>query len=157
MRQIFIIALITLVFRGEIAAQKNINLIISVDESIVQALPSFTLIIISRSGERQIVNANYSPGRLLLKESDYSKLLDSSVVTVDLSFIYNEYTAESIKPYTYSINLNKDWFKQDYFLLYVYNTNKKKYKGIYKPIKGKNYVYEYDYPGLGVRRIRQKK
>lgn len=155
MRQI-IILLVMIATLSHANAQKRINLIVSVDDRIVKNLSGFEITIMSNSGEKKNIKAKYSPGNLLIDELDYEKLLDSTINTIDLSFLYNEYTNNDIIEYSYDIQIDKQFAKQNFILLYVYNTNKKKYRGLYKPMKGKKYVYEYDFPTQGVRRSKFK-
>jgi hypothetical protein len=139
-----------------IRAQKNINLILSIDDNIVtNSFSNIRIISISNTGETQTIEADYHPGNLSLKQSDYEKLLDSSIKTVFLAFDYKEYCHNIQQNYNYKIDLNKGWLGHYYFILHIYNINKKRYNKVYTPLKGRTYTYEVEYPGGAVKRTRK--
>ena len=43
-----------------------------------------------------------------------------------------------------------------YYVLYIYNLDKRKYKNIYDTIEGENYTFEFDYPCGSTKRIKKK-
>jgi hypothetical protein len=141
----------------ELQAQRDINLIISVDDNIIDgSLSRLRLIASLENGAEQTVEVNYYPGNLSLRQADYDKLLDTSVKTVFLAFDYTERCKSKEYTKNYKIDLQKGWLKHYYYILHIYNTDKRQYKKIYTPLEGKSYTYEYDYPGGSVKRIRKK-
>lgn len=142
---------------AQLRAQKNLDLIISIDENIVAgSLSGLKLIAVSDNGNKEIINANYYPGNLSLSESDYRKLLDTSIKTVYLVFSYTEYQNQKQHSYHYEIDLKKGWLNHYYYVLHIYNTTKKKYKELFSVPVGKEYVYEFDYPGGSTKLIRRR-
>ena len=142
----------------QLKAQKNINLIILIDEKIVAgSLSNLRLIYTSERNTEESVKADYYPGNLSLNQNDYDMLLGKNLKTIYLAFTYNEYCKNKLHSYSYKIDLNNKWLENYYFVLYIFNTNKSKYKEIYSPIKGTTYTYEYDYPGGSVKRVKKNK
>lgn len=155
--KIFIYILIAVICTTDMQAQKNINLIVSIDDNIVVgSLSRLRLITSSENGIEQTVEADYSPGNLSLKQSDYEKLLDTSIKTVFLAFDYNEHCKNKQRIYNYKIDLKKGWLQHYYYILHIYNTDKRKYKKIYTPLEGQTYTYESDYPGGSVKRVMKR-
>ncbi len=137
---------------------KNLNFIISVDESIVGGnIYNTQIIIYKESGNSERVKTNYYPGNLSLNEVDYREILSEDTKSFALSFNYSEYCNTDEHHYDYEIELKKEWFEHYFFILKVYNTNKKKYKKIFDAIEGKEFTYEYYYPGGQMLRLTKRK
>lgn len=135
--------------------QKSIDFIISIDESVVSgSLSGIKIISVSENGAREVINVDYHPGSLSLIEADYKKLLDSSVKKIFLALNYIEYSNNKVKTYNYEIDLKKGWLNNLYFILYIYNTTKSRYKRLFNDKRGIGYVYEFEYPGGGTKLIR---
>ncbi|MGV0829118.1 hypothetical protein ACTS9C_09620 [Empedobacter brevis] len=91
-----------------------------------------------------------------MNSSDYDKLLLKNIETIYLKFSYSETCNGNTEYYDYEIeDFKLNWLDHDYIVLNVYNTNKKAYKRIYNPLPGKEYTYEYEYPGSGMRRAKK--
>lgn len=139
------------------AQQKNIDLIISIDDGIaVGSLSGLKLVAISTNGNKETINADYYPGNLTLSDNDYKKLLDTGIKTVHLVFNYAEHQNPRQPSYNYEIDLNKGWLQHYYYILRIYNTTKKKYRKMFTVPEGKTYVYEFDYPGGSTKLIRKR-
>lgn len=157
MIKILIYAMIVCVYNTELQAQKDINLIISIDDNIVVGSMSRLRLIASlENGNEQILEANYYPGNLSLKQADYDKLLNANVKTVFLAFDYSERCENKQHTYNYKIDLQKGWLEHYYYILHIYNTDKRQYKKIYTPLEGRSYTYEYNYPGGSVKRVMKR-
>lgn len=139
-------------------AQKNINLIISVDDRIVVgSLSGLRLVAISTTGNKETINADYYPGNLSLSENDYKRITDTGIKTVHLVFNFVEYQSLKQQSYKYEIDLNKGWLQHYYYILRIYNTTKRKYRKLFNVPKGQKFVYEFDYPGGSTKLIRKRK
>lgn len=136
---------------------KNFNFIIVVDEQVNHGIISGVNFSAALSNDSLVTfPGNYCPGNLSLSLSDYKRLLDDNVSSVHLFFTYTEYCKNKEFCNSYNIDIKKAWLESDFYILYVFNTDKRKYKKLLKPIKNKNYTFEYDYPGGAIRRIRIK-
>jgi len=102
-------------------------------------------------GAKKLISANYTPGNLVMSASDYAILMSEKTKSIILSLTYSEYCNGQTE-YHYDIDFKKGWLDEYIFVLYIYNTDKKKYKKLYRPITGKHYTYEYDLSGGGMRR-----
>jgi hypothetical protein len=153
-RGIYLIILFFLCVQSN--AQKNIDLIISIDDNIaVGSISDLKLVAVSTNGSEKIINADYYPGNLTLSNSDYKNLLDTGIKTVHIVFNYIEYQDGKQQFYSYDIDLNKGWLQHYYYILHIYNTTKKKYSKMFIVPKGEKYVYEFDYPGGSTKLIRK--
>ena len=108
-------------------------------------------------GSEEIINIDYSPGSLSINNTDFDKLQSSRVKSFKLKFNYTEICKNDNIDYSYEIELKKGWIKHYYFVLKIYNTDKKKYKKLFNPILDKNYTYEYYYPVGQMLRVTKKK
>lgn len=125
----------------QLNAQKNINLIISIDDNIpTGSLSGLKLVAVNENGSKETISADYYPGNLSLSEFDYKNLLDTSIRTVYLIFNYTEYQNQKQYSYNYDIDLKKGWLQHYYYVLNIYNTTKKKYKNLFSVPVGKEYV-----------------
>ncbi|RFM29058.1 hypothetical protein [Deminuibacter soli] len=156
-----IIILICVLLSFKVSAQEQpqrINFILSIDEKIVSGSVSKIKILASLThGGKRVIEADYYPGNLSLSQSDYALLKSDTVSSVFLSFTYSEFCNKNRRDYDYEIDLKKGWLQSYFYVLYVYNTDKSRYKKILEPLKGKHYIYEFDYPGGGTKRIRKIK
>lgn len=134
---------------------KNINFVISIDEDIVIGSVSQVKMIVNKLNKsKEIIKVNYVPGDLSIEKVDYEKLLSDDTESFYLNF---NYTGCCNKEDNYEIELKKGWLELNYFVLKIYNTNRRKYKKMFEPLEGKEYTYEYYYPGGQVLRITKKK
>lgn len=153
-RIVYLLSLLTCCM--QLSAQKNVNLIVLIDENIVVgSLSGLKLVAVAANGNKETINADYYPGNLSLSEDDYKKLLDTTIKTVYLVFNYTEYQNKKQQTYNYEIDLNKGWLQHYYYILHIYNTTKKKYTKMFTVPEGKEYVYEFDYPGGSTKLIRK--
>ena len=137
---------------------KNFNFSIVIDEQVNYGIISgLNLSLSMNNGGMETIAATYYPGNLSLNFLDYKKILDGDVKTVQISFNYTEYCNDKEFANSYNIDIKKAWLTHDFYILYIYNTNKKKYRKFLEPLDGKNYTFEFDYPGGSTRRVRLKR
>jgi hypothetical protein len=136
------------------SSQKK-SFIICIDGRIASgAISRFKLIDSLDDGVKKSINVNYSPGSFDVSESDYSILKSKKTKSIILSFNYTEY-CNGQSDYHYDIDFKIGWLDDYFFVLYIYNTDKNRFRKIYSPIKGKHYTYEFDYPGGSMRRAKK--
>lgn len=156
MKKLIRLILFCLIISQANAQQKDFNLIILVDGKLeAGSLWSLNIIAVNNDGEEEKIEVSYYPGNLSLNEANYRKLMDSSVQKIYLSFYYTDFIKKKRNDYNYKVELKKGWFEDYFFILRVYNTDKKKYK--YRGMPGKKYVVDYDYPGGGVIEVGPQK
>lgn len=156
---LFILTSIFLTIKVEAQDRKEkINLIISVDYKIVVgAVSNIKILSITETGDRKEISADYYPGCLSIPMEDYLFLTSDATDSVAVSLTYTEFCKGNRTDRTYEIDLRKGWLKGNFYILYIYNTDKKIYKKQFSPLKGKNYTYEIVYPGGGVSRVKKTK
>lgn len=137
---------------------KGIDFIISIDGDIVKSIHRPKIVVLDSDRSIKSVSVSYHPGDLSLDKSDLDYLLSvGDSVKLSLKFEYYQYTSQGNQNVlNYEIEMSKDWLEQTYMVLYIYNTNKKRYKGKIKPIQDRNYTFELDYPGGQMIRLREK-
>lgn len=139
-------------------AQTNINLIITIDnEVVIGSISGMKLMAIEEDGRKEVMKADYYPGNLSISEEDYQRLNNPHIKTVYLVFNYTESQAGNVKIYSYDIDMKKAWLKNYFHIVHIYNTSKKRFKRLFNPPPGKDYVYEFDYPGGSTRLVRKQK
>ncbi len=137
-----------------VCQKKNLDFIISVDEKIaIGTIFNLHINASMNDGGTKRIDAQYYPGNLSIDKNDYDGLLSDSVKTVTLSFQFNDFKGDRSSK-EYEVNLQKGFLKNYFFILYIYNLDKKKYKDTFAQTAAK-YVYEYDYPGGSARLIRK--
>jgi hypothetical protein len=160
MRVIIIFILTSLISSDHSIAQeqrKDVNFVIVIDEKVLTgAMTRFKIIFSLENGAKETIEADYSPGNLSLKQSDYDKLLSADVKTTFLAFDYTEHCKKNQSVHNYEIDIKKGWLEHYYYVLYIYNTDKKQFKNVYDPLEGKNYTFEFDYPGGSTKRVKKK-
>jgi hypothetical protein len=127
--------------------RKNLDFIIVIDDNIaVGSIVSLQIELVSETSKEAIA-ASYYPGSLSLTESDYGKIMSDSTKAINLKFIHYEYVGQNQVTYNYDIELKREWLKDYFNILRIYDLNKKKYKAKYSPSgPGKNYAYEIQSP-----------
>lgn len=151
----FIILFLTIISFN--AFSQKINFILSIDDKIVSGnISNFKIIATLRQKDKKLIQADYYPGNLSISKENYDLLLSDEVEDVSLSFNYTEFCKTTAR-YEYNVNIKKGFLQHYYYILYIYNTDKQKYKKIFDPIKGEHYTYEFEYPSGGMRRIRKIK
>jgi hypothetical protein len=157
MKRIIVFISVMLLYM-QLHAQKNINLIISIDREIaVGSITGSKLVAIKEDGSKTVIAADYYPGNLSISEDDYKLVMDPGIKTVYLSFNYTEHKKSGAVVYNYELDLKKGWLTHYFYLLYIYNTSKKEFRKLYNPPPGKDYVFEFDSPGGSTRLIRHRK
>ena len=138
---------------------KNINFIISIDKEIVAgSIYDFKIIATLKNSKEKAVKANYYPGNISMSDADYKLLVSEDIKDVFLSFQHTEWLSNgNRKDYNYKIDIKKGWLTHYYYILYIYNTDKAKYKRMYEPIKGETFTYEFDSPNGSMRRVSKVK
>src|SRR5579872_6360961 len=139
-----VIFLMTLIAgRGYVAAQverKELNIVIVIDAKVLTgAMSRFRVIGLLENGTKETMEADYAPGNLALKLLDYNRLLSSNFKTTYLAFDYTENCKDDQIIHNYEIDIKKGWLEHHYYVLYIYNTDKKQFKDVYDPLEGKNY------------------
>lgn len=138
---------------------KNINFIIVIDEEIVTSSLSVKLLITSKDGVSKEIKTTtgYYPGNISLKKSDYDDLISDGTQNVILKFNYDPYINGKPYYYTYEIEAGKNWFEHMFFILKIYNLDKKKYRKRFDPLsKDKNYTFELNTSQGQMLRIKKK-
>lgn len=136
--------------------KQSIDFIISVDGEIVKTISSPRIVTIGSNIDEKSIPIFYHPGDLSFYEidRDYIMSLNDSI-KLQLVFDYYVYTTKGDQNVlNYKIDIDKSWLQRPYLILYLYNTDKKKYRGKLKPIPGSKYTFELDYPGGQMLRLR---
>lgn len=154
-----LITLLLLICSGKIFSQevrKDLDFIIVIDEKI--SINSITNIHVKTVSDDSvnILNAKYYPGNLSIVQSSYDRLMEKTVNAIYLEFTYYEYIGKIQTVYTYEIELKKNWLKDDFNVLHIYNLNKKKYQMMFNlKEKEKKYVFELDSPNYTFQLLRK--
>lgn len=137
--------------------KKEFNVIISVDNNLSNVYAK-KFVLVYENDSIQTLKINFKQGRLMIDDKDYEKLLSENLRRIDLYLSYIEVCGDNIETYKYEIvDFKLPWLlKGAYFILYIYNTNKKEYKNIYSPLPGKEFTFEYDWEGIWMRRVQKK-
>ena len=136
-------------------SNKKLDFIIVIDDNIATGSISTVQLKTKTEGEK-VISANYYPGSLELKNSDYTKLMSESG-SIYLTFVYHEYDMNTQKNYSYELELKKPWFSDYYNIIRIYNLDKKKYKNKYKPLdKNRNYNFELESPSNSFKLVEKK-
>ena len=148
-----LILIVVFLLSSKISSQsKEGNIIITVDESVH---PSLSNIYILKGDKKYYIS--YFPGKFVIKEADYQDLLhkdNSSSLKLVLSSSLQ--CNDDLTSKMYEIDDFKlSWLDQPYVILYIYNTDNSKYKKIYNPLPGKDYTYDYEYPGGTMKRVQK--
>ena len=137
--------------------RKSLDFIIVINDNIaVGSIASLQIELLS-GREKEVIAASYYPGNLSLTEFDYNKLMSDSAKVISLKFIKYEYIGQNQVVYNYSIELKRDWLRDYFNILRIYDLDKKKYKAKYSPSgSGKNYAYEIESPSHSFRLVERK-
>ena len=117
------------------------------------------LVIGKENNKSESIKVNYVPGNISILESDYQKLISEDTINISLIVRQIELCKKKSKFTLYEIDDFKlSWLtKGSYFILYIYNTNNKKYKNIYDSLPNKEFTFEYDWNGgSSMRRVQKK-
>jgi hypothetical protein len=134
--------------------RKSLDLIIVIDDNIaVGSIASLQIERVSASST-ELMTATYYPGSLSVAEADYRKLMCDSTRAINLKFINYQYKGQAQIAYRYDIELKREWLGDYFNILRIYNLDKRKYKGKYRPSgSDKNYAYEIESPSHSYRLI----
>ena len=137
--------------------KKEFNIIISVDNDLSHVYAE-KFVLVYENDSIQTLKINFYQGRLIIDDEDYKKLLSENLLRIDLYLSYIEVCGDNIKTYKYEIvDFKLPWLiKSSYFILYIYNTNKKEYKDIYNSLPGTEFTYEYNWDGVSMFRVQKK-
>jgi hypothetical protein len=139
------------------AQKKEFNFVIVVDGDIVKHTYG-KIVMEDINNTKDIIKCNIIAGELNIDESDSDKLFSKSNSKMAFEFGYSKRCGEDVKYYNYTIeDFKANWLNDGFFILYIYNTDDKKYKKIYNPLAGKNYTYDYDSSVGSMRRVQKKK
>lgn len=137
--------------------RKELDFIIMIDEDIAIGSISQLQIKIVSDDKEDILEANYYPGNLSIKQPDYGRLLSAHTKAIFLKFAYSVHDDKNQEIYHYEIELRKPWLEDYFNVLRIYNLNKKKYGKLFASVsKGRKYVYELDSPSHTFHLIRSK-
>ncbi len=137
--------------------KKEFNFVILVDGEVVK-YTNGKILIETINNTSDIIKCNIIAGELNINESDSIKLFSKSNSKIIFEFGYSKRCGEDVKYYNYIIDdFKMSWLNDGFFILYVYNTDNKKYRKIYNSLAGKNYTYEYDSSIGSMRRMQKRK
>jgi len=158
MKKILLIIYLVQISMLSYSQKININFIISIDNNVNPTISNLIIKAIKNNTDTIVFNLDYSPGNLIMKKKDYKELLNKETEIISFELTYSEICKDNIEFYNYKIeSFEKKWLKGYYFILYMYNTNKRKYKKIFNPIPTKEFTYEYDSPNGSLRRVTKRK
>jgi len=146
MRKCVFVVLFLFVYQVSIAQEKikSFDIIIFVDEEIVTSLSK--PVIIAKEGKSVLkrIDISYHVGNLSLSAEDYYMIFSNEEKTLFIQFDYYQYSSRGKQQvYNYEIEIGKNWLKQTFVVLKIYNLDKKKYKKRFAPLsKDKNYTFE---------------
>ena len=146
MRKCVFVVLFLFVYQVSIAQEKikSFDIIIFVDEEIVTSLSK--PVIIAKEGKSVLkrIDISYHVGNLSLSAEDYYMIFSNQEKTLFIQFDYYQYSSRGKQQvYNYEIEIGKNWLKQTFVVLKIYNLDKKKYKKRFAPLsKDKNYTFE---------------
>ncbi|MET3035420.1 hypothetical protein ABXT08_04920 [Chryseobacterium sp. NRRL B-14859] len=122
----------------------NFDIIITVDEKILSTLYNPEIIIKSKNDELiDNIKVGYYPGNFTMDAKSYNNLLLKTDAQIYLKFQQYEYSKNGKQDIrTYEIKIGKSWFEEKYVILYIYNTNAKKYRKLTPLSKDKSYTFE---------------
>lgn len=124
------------------------------DEIVTSSITGLDLKVIDHLGTERSAHAHYHPGRLSFDEMKLDDIISQNFDSILLEFTYYDYIGGRQKVYTYSIGIKKVWLNDPYFILRVYNLDKKRFKKRFNFAKDTNYVYEIDSPCCTFRLVR---
>ena len=158
-RALILISLLQILSFSQLAGQeKSFNFILVIDGQLWITNTSIAISFPSSNGSdlTQAV-ATYYPGELVFEQQEYEKIKNSKIDSLTMSFDYYEYQGKKQFLYNFDLPFYASWLDQSYMVMKVYNLEKRKYKGVFKPLdKERNYTFELDYPGGQMLRVRNK-
>jgi len=159
--RIIILSLLTISFFKISSAQeatKDFDFIITVDEEIWTTIATPKMITKDNSGNIiDTFSVKYHAGNLSILESNYKSLINSKVSSIEMEFKYSNICDDETFYYDYVIDFQSGWLNNYFFILNIYNTDRKQYRKIYEPLDGKNYTFEYNSSNGQMLRVTKKK
>lgn len=145
MKKVFIF-LLSIFYSQFIFSQEKMNFdfIITVDEKILLTLSNPKIIVRNKNNEKiDDVRVNYYPGNFSVDTEKYNELLSEADTQFYLNFQQYEYSKKGIQNIkNYEIELGKSWFKEQYIILNIYNTDTKKYRKLTPLSIDKSYTFD---------------
>jgi len=139
-------------------SQKNdFNFIVSVNDNL-ENVYAYRFVLKNKNGKKDVVNLNYIPGKISIEKSDYQALLSDSIIQINLIVRSLKQCGNRVDTSEYKIeNFKLAWLnKGSYFILYIYDTNNKKYNKIYEPLPNEHFTFEFDWSEGSMRRVQKK-
>jgi hypothetical protein len=159
MKKLFIlnIILLSLINNAFSQSEKNIDLIITInDQLIIGDIMHMQIAPSDGVKFKNNTDAKYHPGRLTLSDSVYNSIPDSG--RVYLMFDYYDNSKSNVTVSNYKIELQKRWLESSYLVLEIFDLNSKKYKGVFYPLsKDQNYTFAIVSPNYHFERIARRK
>ena len=118
---------------GQLFCQETeeIDFVITVDERVMNTVQGLSLKFADDESSI-IINPQYHPGNLTFKQSEFNNLMSGENEILWLRF----YTIKDEESTTdYSIKIHRDWFKERFIVLGIFNLDKRKYRKQRKPIE----------------------
>ncbi|MEH6309204.1 hypothetical protein RYH73_26365 [Olivibacter sp. CPCC 100613] len=136
----------------------DIDFVICINGDIAKTIYRPQIVVSDSESATKSLSISYHPGSLFLEKADLNYLLsldDDKKILLKFDY-YQQSTKGEQKVNNYEIDMGKEWLRQKFMILYIYDTDRKEYKGKIKPIKGRCYTFELDYPGGQMIRLRQR-
>ncbi|MDR2204865.1 MAG: hypothetical protein LBE36_01720 [Flavobacteriaceae bacterium] len=150
-KRIFVIVLFLPIMM--FSQDKKLNWTILIDNKI-ETLSNTYLMVEYGDMKRDTISISVIPGEIVIYSKDYNSITEYDIKELILKFEYAE-VCKDITYHSYEIPINKAWINKPYFVLYIYNTDKKENKNIYIPLPNKTYNYDYRFPNSGSRIIQK--
>lgn len=160
MKKRILALLIIVVLNGIAAAQetKSFDFIIMVDDEIWTTPTSPEMILKDSQGNTiTSFSTDYHAGNLSIADSNYQEMLSENIGSINMVLKYSRVCGDDIYSYDYEIDFKSGWLQNYFFILKIYNTDRKVYRKIYEPLAGKNYTFEFDSSNGQMLRVTKKK
>lgn len=134
-------------------SMQELNVILVVDDVLaVGSIANIQLV----GGDNMKAAASYYPGRLIYDDSSLSKLVSSND-TISLIFDYYDTSSGRQLVYNYQLPFSKFWLEQDFLIVKIYNSDKRKYRKRFDGLSAtRNYAFELIYPGGQILQVKAK-
>lgn len=153
MKRIIFFALTTIFQCNYLIGQeaKEIDMVITINQEVASTVQGLSLKLEDKEGNSSTIYPEYHPGSLMFKKSDYEVLMSSENSSIRFKFYQlGNYKKKEIQ-HDYSINFHKEWFKENFIVLNIYNLHNRKYKRSRKPIQNNaKYSVSMDFGHYGI-------
>jgi hypothetical protein len=130
---------------------RDINLIIVVDNKVVISnISSFSL---NAKGDTSTFKANFQPGRLILNDTAFKKIIKEEKRSILIKFDFLKYSKNKILNYRYEIELGSEVLRESYVILSIYNISRYSQKNFLRKYQ-KDFIFELDSPSYTTRSMR---